>query len=141
MKLVIDANVLVSAVIRTEGKTCGLLLLRTLELHAPQFLLDEFEEHRQEILEKFRLTDMEFGIALGRLSSILNFVPISDFKESNLRAVEFAPDIDDIPYLALALHLNCPLWSNDKRLKKQARVQILSTHELARLLEEAHPCE
>ena len=33
-------------------------------------------------------------------------------------------------YFALALKLNCGLWSNDKELKKQSKVKILNTNEV-----------
>jgi predicted nucleic acid-binding protein len=48
----------------------------------------------------------------------------------------FSPDPDDVAYFALALQLRCPLWSNDKRLKEQNEVHVLTTTELAALLAE-----
>jgi predicted nucleic acid-binding protein len=41
-------------------------------------------------------------------------------------------DIDekDTHYVALALKLNCPIWSNDTDLKKQNKVKIYNTKEL-----------
>jgi predicted nucleic acid-binding protein len=46
-------------------------------------------------------------------------------------ALEFSPDKDDSPFLALCLVKGIPLWSNDKPLKeKQSVVKVLSTSDL-----------
>ena len=40
-------------------------------------------------------------------------------------------DPKDTVYLALALNLNCSLWSNDKDLKEnQSEVEILTTRDM-----------
>lgn len=51
-------------------------------------------------------------------------------------ALEFSPDKDDSPFLALCLGKGIPLWSNDKPLKeKQSVVKVLSTSELLNAME------
>jgi len=35
-----------------------------------------------------------------------------------------------ISYIALALKLNCPIWSNDTDLKQQDRIKVYNTKEL-----------
>ena len=39
----------------------------------------------------------------------------------------FAPHAKDVPYFALALSLNCPIWSDEKSFKKQNKVEVYST--------------
>ncbi len=39
-------------------------------------------------------------------------------------------DIDDSLFLALAMSLNCPIWSNDKHFKRQSFVKAFTTQEL-----------
>ena len=51
----------------------------------------------------------------------------------NAKLVTKSPDIKDMDFLALALKLKSPLWSNDKILKKQDQVQILNSEEVIRL--------
>ncbi len=46
------------------------------------------------------------------------------------QAKSICPDPDDIQYFALALKLGCPIWSNDKALKEQNTVEVISTGEL-----------
>ena len=141
MRLVVDANIAISAILSRAGKTSEFLFLEHLELYAPPFLIEEMESHCLEIMEKSALSEMDYRIALAQIFSCIRFVPPSVYISSVALAASISPDIGDTDYLALALHLGCPLWSNDKRLKEQARVQVLSTHELARLLEGAHPHE
>ena len=45
-------------------------------------------------------------------------------------AEKISPGLKDTQYLALALKLNCAIWSNDKKLKKQDKVKIFSTEDL-----------
>jgi len=134
MKLVVDANIAISAIISPAGKTRELLFMERLKLHAPPFLVEEMESHGPEIIEKSNLRELDYSIAIAQLFSCISFIPPSVYISSVATATSISPDTDDIDYLALALHLQCPLWSNDKRLGKQARIQIIATHELERLL-------
>lgn len=42
--------------------------------------------------------------------------------------------IDDVPYLALALFLDIPIWSNDGDFKEQSLVKVYTTTELLQTL-------
>jgi predicted nucleic acid-binding protein len=44
------------------------------------------------------------------------------------------PHLKDVEYFALALKLDCPIWSNEKAFKKQSRVKVISTKELISFL-------
>ncbi len=137
MLLVVDANVVISALLSSAGKSRALLVRSEFDLHSPKILLDELGEHQTEILEKSGLSDLEFGIALSQIFTNIGLSPASEYGKFMETAVQISPDIDDAHYLALALHLDCPVWSNDKRLKKQHVVTVYSTHELVRMLEPA----
>ena len=45
-------------------------------------------------------------------------------------AITLADHREDSHYLALALHLKAPIWSNDKGFKSQDKVLVYSTLEL-----------
>ncbi len=47
-----------------------------------------------------------------------------------MKLLNSPPDENDIIYFALALKLKCCIWSNDKALKRQDRIMVLSTKEL-----------
>ena len=51
MELVIDANVIISALISSSGKTAEMLFSDRLKLYAPEYLMDEISKHKKEISE------------------------------------------------------------------------------------------
>lgn len=51
-------------------------------------------------------------------------------------AKQISPDKKDIDYFALALMLNCPIWSHDKKLKEQNKILIYSTFDMINKLQE-----
>jgi predicted nucleic acid-binding protein len=130
MELVVDANIIMSALISTEGKTFGLLYNDSLNLFAPEFLLEEIDKYRDLILRKSGLNEDDLTIFLSLVSSRIKFMPCDDFKEFIKIAADVTPDPKDTEYIALALKLKCSVWSNDKALKKQNAANIYSTTEL-----------
>jgi predicted nucleic acid-binding protein len=131
--LVVDANIIFAALIR-EGITSSLLNHNSLDLLVPGFLYNELLKHKQVILDKTKRSDKDLFFLLDNLEKIAVTVPETYFQEFLEEAEQTSPDPDDVIYFALALKLNCPIWSNDKRLKAQDKVKILSTEELADLL-------
>lgn len=129
MRLVIDANILFSALIK-DGKIAELLVNNMGELYAPDFLLEEFKKHKKELLGKTKRSNQEFEFIFGLLKQMIISVPFSDYATFLPRAAEISPDPDDVPYLALALKLEIPLWSDDKKLKQQSHVRVYCTREL-----------
>ena len=69
---------------------------------------------------------------------IVEFIPLEEYSSFMKEALAI-PDPDDIDFTALALKLDCPLWSNDKELKQQTVVKVFSTSELISLLSETRP--
>jgi len=134
MKLVVDANVLFSALIK-EGKTIEIFLNPFLNLHTPKFVLEEFEKHKEEILNKTKRTGQEFESTFDRIKEIVRIINEEEFFGCLDEAETISPDPDDVLYFALALNLRCPIWSNDKKLKEQSQVKIYSTEDLAKEFE------
>ncbi len=52
MDLIIDANILMSALISNYGKNFDLIFNERLSLFAPEFLFEEIKKHKGEIIEK-----------------------------------------------------------------------------------------
>ena len=133
MLLVIDANIVFSMIINLMGKTRELLFRKEISLVAPEHLKQEIEEHREEIKEKSGLSETDFEIAIALILSPIRLVPYSEFAGFISSAKKSCPDPEDIAYFAVALALNCPIWSNDKILQKQDSVKVLSTSEILQL--------
>lgn len=134
MLSVVDANTLFSAPI-SRSTTFDLMCLEKLRLAAPEFLLVELDDHRAEVLRKSSLSEEVFEEFLDMLMERIETIPSEEFKDSLSKAKSLSPDPDDVQYFALALKLNCPIWSMDEEPgEKQSRVKVLSTRELIKLL-------
>ena len=131
MKLVVDANILFAALIKNHV-TRRLLLFLDHELYAPEFILDEVYEHMAELEFKTGLSSVKIKEILEELikDAKIALVPANQFKTKLSEGKASVVDSDDVPYIALALYLSCPVWSNDKNLKKQSEVKIISTEEV-----------
>ena len=132
MLLVVDANVLFSALIKESG-TAELLVSDKIELITPEFILSEFQEHKKEILNKTHRNEEDFYKFLFILENKIEVIPSSELKSFLKKASAISPDIDDIPYFAAAIKFNCPVWSEDKELKRQNKIKIYSTSDLLKI--------
>jgi predicted nucleic acid-binding protein len=138
VKLVIDANELFSAIIakgkKLQSLVIDIIFSDKIELFAPFRLLAELEKNREEIKRKSGFSDKEFDAFVEILKLRINFIPLEYFLDKISEAKDVSPDPKDIEYFALALKLKCKIWSEEKKLKQQNKVDVLSTNEVAELL-------
>lgn len=132
MQIIIDSNVIIAMLI-APGKPIDLFFDTKLSIYAPQLLFEELKNHKKEILEKSRLSEEEFEWLYIILKYNITVIPEEDFLKYREKAEEICPDKKDIVYFALALHLQCPVWSNEKALKQQEHVLVYATHDLIEL--------
>ena len=121
MELIVDANVIFACLIK-DSHTRRLFLTNNFILYAPEYLYDEVRKHIGYISETTGLSEATIESLLLELltTARVRFVP------------HISPDPDDVQYIALALKLNIPIWSNDKELKHgQKQVKVYSTADLA----------
>lgn len=131
MKLVCDTNVVFSALI-AGGKTRELILSDRTDLYAPEFFFTELDNHREEIQEKSKLSGDDLDLLLAMLFEETDVVPRAEFESELGESQEHIAgvDPDDVLFLALALHLDMDLWSDDGDFEEQRAVTIWKTHEL-----------
>ena len=134
MDLVIDANIVISALIG-KGKTLDLIFSDRFKLFVPEYLFDEIEKHKEEILTKAKITESELQAFLSLISLQFNIIPKTDILPMVSKAESITPDPNDREYFALALKLHCAIWTNDKKLKSQEEIIIYNTTELIKLNE------
>ena len=134
MQIVIDANIIIALLVK-PGKPIDLFFDSRLSLFAPQLLFEELENNREEIKKKSRLTEEEFEWVEVLLKKNITIIPEEEFLKWREEADQICPDPKDIVYFALALYLNCPLWSNEKKLKEQQKVLVYATDKLINLFE------
>jgi predicted nucleic acid-binding protein len=91
--------------------------------------MSELEEHRDEIKEKFKLSDEKYNELMAILLSRIQLEPKENISKFLIKALEFSPDKDDSPFLALALAKGIPLWYKPLK-EKQSVVRVISTSEL-----------
>lgn len=135
MDLVVDANILFAALIK-DNITAELLFKDIFHLYAPEFLLEEFVKHKEDIIVKSDRPKEDFERFLDVLKSRITFYPYNDFKHCIERAMKITPDPDDTEYIALALSIKASIWSNDKALKDIEGLDVYSTGDLIKLIHE-----
>ncbi len=133
MELIVDTNIIVAAILK-RGLTRNLLFNSNLYLYAPENLYFEITKHEREFMQRMGIKKKEFEDVLLVLGNSLEILPLVSFEGRKKDALNLAPDRDDWPYFAVAMLKGCPVWSNDKRLKQQKKVKVLSTEELYKLL-------
>ena len=130
MKIIIDSNVLFSALIK-DSHTRRLILEYDRQFLFPDFIFRELENHKEELLKKTGLNSSSFEQLLGIILRKVQIVPdekIKPYKNEALRIVEQI-DPDDAVFVACALaYPNSIIWSDDKALKRTGLV--LTTKEI-----------
>lgn len=133
MILVIDANVLFSALIKSS-LTAELIFNENIHLYTCEFILEEFFKHEKEIMKKTHRTREQFVTIMHQLKDVVNVIPKEEYVQFIVEAETFSPDPSDAIYFALAMKLNASIWSNDKRLKKQDKIKVYQTSEILQIL-------
>ena len=137
MELIVDANVLLASFLK-EAVTRELLLDSRLALFAPEHLITKIANHlRQDssFRKRVSLSNQDLKNLFEILTQRIQTFPKRTYLRLMNEAAALAAHQEDSHYLALALHLNIPLWSNDKGFKSQTKVQVYSTSELIKILE------
>jgi len=139
MKVIIDSNIVFSALLNTQS-TIGDILLNSqdqLEFYTCSYLREEIDTHKPRILAKTGYTEIEY-----REVEFLIYQQIIFFTESLItfdiwkQAVELVRDVDmdDIAFVALSLFLDIKIWTRDKKLQNGLRAKgfnnLISTQEL-----------
>ena len=129
MQVITDANIIIAMLVR-PGKPIDLFFDSRLSLYAPHLLFVELENNKEEIMEKTGLTEDEFEWLYSILKHNIEIIPEEEFLRFRETAENICPDSKDIVYFALALYLNCPIWSNDPHFKEQSLVKVFTTRQL-----------
>jgi len=131
MELVLDANILIAALLK-EGITRKLLFNDELIIYTPEFILEEFFNHITQLAKKAHTTEQALHNLAKELiiDSNIKIVTKDDVRSYIKKAEAISPDPDDVMYFVTALKYKCGIWSNDKRLKNQQVIQIYTTHDL-----------
>jgi predicted nucleic acid-binding protein len=113
--LIIDANVLIRAVLGIRVRTLITKYSAAVEFFAPDTAWAEAREHLPEILAKRRIPVDAALSLLNSLEEIIQLVDIETYGsfEQAARMRLSGRDLDDWPVLAAALALRCAIWTED----------------------------
>lgn len=128
----VDANIVVAALLKDSTSRKLLLRVKKPKLFTPEFINEELSKYLGEFSKRLNVKEAELKFAVEQLilESKMEVVPLHEYSGFIAQATEITPDLKDAEYFALALKLGCPLWSQDSKLKKQPKVKVLSTKEL-----------
>ncbi len=121
LKLVLDTNVILSALINENSIIRDILLSDKIQLYLPEYAFEEIIDHRDTIQEKTGLADIQIVFTLTYLLKKVKIVKKEFFKEDLKNAWEIMKEIDadDKEFLALAMTLDCDgIFSQDKAFEQ-----------------------
>ena len=131
MRLVIDANVVISALI-ADSKTRELIVTLEADLLTPAFVYDEIENYEDLIVEKSGMEPDRVTQFIDLLFQYIEVVPADDFYPAIDRADEEIGDTDpdDVLYLACAIAFDAAIWSDDSDFDEQNIVEAYTTSDV-----------
>jgi predicted nucleic acid-binding protein len=137
MKIILDSNVLFSALIKDSTSRKFIVEYGSLFLF-PEFIFEEMKKHKSELFNKSGMNKADFSKLLQLLLKKVIVVPNSTLLHHRKEALEIVKDIDpgDAIFVACALaYPDSIIWSEDKRLKMQTKIKVMNTLELKSFLQ------
>jgi predicted nucleic acid-binding protein len=136
MKLVIDANVVISALI-ADSKTRELIVTLEPDLLTPAVIHEEIQNYETLIVEKSGMDAQRVQQFLELLFQYIENVPASEFHPYIPKAKEAIGDTDpdDVLYVACALAREAGVWSDDTDFDEQDLVPVYSTTDVVESFE------
>ena len=139
LRLVVDANVIVSAFLK-DSLTRRILIDEQINLITPDhgFIETRRVLHRPKMLKRIGLESAVFEELWSSLTRHIQTSPESEYQKNLQEAIQLAVHPEDAPYIALAIKFQCPIWTNDPDFQIHAvkkSLQIYKTHELRKKLQ------
>jgi len=119
MKVVVDTNVVFSALLSDNSKQREILLKTDYEFLSPNFIFIELFKYKEKIKKYSRLNDTEILEYFSIIIENIQFIRPDTVTEINLQsAYDLCKDVDekDTVFIALALEFDANLWTGDKKL-------------------------
>lgn len=131
---VVDINVILSALI-SRGNSFWTFKLnaekKKFYFVAPEFILVEAGKHLVEIAKKSTLPFKEIQEDMGFIKEQIHFISEVYYEDKNKEAREILKGHEkDVPYLALALKMECDILSGDKVFKQLCSNRVKNPKEI-----------
>jgi predicted nucleic acid-binding protein len=136
MKIIIDTNILLSALIK-NSTTRKILIRSDWEFYYPKISLNEIKKHEDMVIRKSDMKKENYEILL---SDLLNNITLVKQEEiTNLdQAKEIMRNIDpdDTIFIAAALSIkDSIIWTDDKHFNQQKEIKTYNTQQMMWLFE------
>ncbi len=145
MKIVVDTNIVFSAILNS-GNRIGKILLHSkghFQFFTCNYLRIEIQRHQSKLLKLTKLTDVALTELETLVTQHITFIDERLLPQNLLLKTEAllkSIDPNDTPFVALTKHLEGKLWTGDMQLynglKTKRFKNIITTGELSLLLDE-----
>ena len=145
MKIVVDTNIVFSALLNTNSRIAQILIHAHpyFKFYSCDYLNTEIWRHQKRILKITKLSIKEYFELLHFVTHNITFIneqllpqELIEITQHTLRDI----DLFDVPFVALATHLDAKLWTGDLKLtnglKAKGFENLISTKELASIFED-----
>ena len=139
MKIILDTNIVFSALLNTNSQIADVLMnsKNIFEFYSSDYLRYELLKHQNKILNISKLSEIDLKEAEFRIFKHIDFINIEiinlEIWEQSYQIVK-AIDLNDIEFIALAIYLDAAIWTGDKKLynglKSKNFNSVLNTQEL-----------
>ncbi len=142
MKIVVDTNIIFSALLNSNGSIGDLLFNsdKVFEFYSCSYMQYEIKKHWLRLKKISKLSDEQLDVSFTQVLSKIKFIneaiiPVEIWLSTEQIVKDI--DIDDIDFVALTKFLKATLWTGDKvlynGLKDGQFKKLLNTAELVSL--------
>ena len=126
MRYVVDTNIIMSAMLSPSGRVADVFFNRLIEaeLICPHFLVIELFDKKERIQKYSKLNNIAVSDLYYLLLKRVSFINEELISTESLKIaydLVVEKDIDDLVFVALAVHANATLWTGDLKLLKHLR--------------------
>ena len=143
MTIIVDANILISALINPSGKEASIILDNNakVEFIAPDIIYTEVLAKKNKIIAGSHHTEITFEKSRLLLFSPITVLSVDKFDPDVLKVAEeltYSIDKKDTQYIAISIFLEGLLWTGDlkllRALKRKGYNQIITTSDFEQIL-------
>jgi len=134
MKIIIDVNVILSALIK-DSMERKILIYSGLDFYFPKSSLDKINKYRDYVLKKSKLSLKEYDLLLTTLLGYVNLLDDDEIlkKWNEARKIFGHIDPEDMIFIAAALSIGAAIWSDDNDFDRQDEIRVFKTKEFQEL--------
>ena len=144
MKIVVDTNIVVSAILNSTSRIGQILITSksNFQFYSCVFLKTELIKHQNKLLKITKLSIEELEELQDLITKNITFIHEGLLPEKTIIAAEkllIDVDLNDSVFVALTKNLKAKLWTGDKELikglKSKKIKEIITTGEILDMLE------